>query len=263
MLNVRKDVRTLTLVEEHNGPCEIGSLFLHPDYRRDGNGRLLSLSRFLFMAEHRQRFEPQVIAEMRGVIDDQGRSPFWDAVGKHFFEIDFPKADYLSMVNKKFIADLMPRHPLYVPLLPAGGAGGDRTGASPTRGRRSNCCNPKASHHRHGGHFRSRAGGQLSAATTSGRSANSRRAMVQEIVARPASNAPLVHHSESAAGLPERARKPGNACDMIMSVWTAPRCARGAGGRPGALRSRRHGRTAEEKGMHGTLLPHQSRRRAA
>ncbi len=118
MLNVKKNIVTLTLVEEHNGPCEIGSLFLHPDYRRDGNGRLLSLSRFLFMAEHRQRFETQVIAEMRGVIDDQGRSAFWDAVGKHFFEIDFPKADYLSMVNKKFIADLMPRHPLYVSLLP-------------------------------------------------------------------------------------------------------------------------------------------------
>jgi len=118
MLNVCKDIRTLTLVEEHSGPCEIGSLFLHPDYRRDGNGRLLSLSRFLFIAEHRHRFETQVIAEMRGVIDDQGRSDFWDAVGKHFFEIDFPKADYLSMVNKAFIADLMPRYPLYVPLLP-------------------------------------------------------------------------------------------------------------------------------------------------
>jgi arginine N-succinyltransferase len=119
MLNVNKTIQTLTLVTEHNGPCEIGSLFLHPDYRRDGNGRLLSLSRFLFVAEHRARFEPVIIAEMRGVIDDQGRSPFWDAIGKHFFEIDFPKADYLSMVNKKFIADLMPRHPIYVPLLPA------------------------------------------------------------------------------------------------------------------------------------------------
>jgi arginine N-succinyltransferase len=118
MLNVRKQIRMLTLVQEHSGPCEIGSLFLHPDYRRDGNGRLLSLARFLFIAEHRQRFETQVIAEMRGMIDEHGHSDFWDAVGKHFFEIDFPKADYLSMVNKKFIADLMPRHPLYVPLLP-------------------------------------------------------------------------------------------------------------------------------------------------
>ena len=52
------------------------------------------------------------------MIDDKGRSAFWDAVGKHFFGIDLVKADYLSMVNKKFIADLMPRFPLYVPLLP-------------------------------------------------------------------------------------------------------------------------------------------------
>src|SRR5258708_4927464 len=34
MLNVKKEIQTLTLVAEHNGPCEIGSLFLHPDYRK-------------------------------------------------------------------------------------------------------------------------------------------------------------------------------------------------------------------------------------
>jgi arginine N-succinyltransferase len=117
-LNVRKEVCTLHLVEEHDGPCEIGSLFLSPDYRKDGNGRLLSLSRFLFMADHAEYFDPMVIAEMRGVVDDEGHSPFWEAVGRHFFDIDFPSADYLSMVNKRFIADLMPRLPIYVTLLP-------------------------------------------------------------------------------------------------------------------------------------------------
>jgi arginine N-succinyltransferase len=116
-LNVRKEISMLHLVEQHNGPCEVGSLFLTPDHRKDGNGRLLSLARFLFMADHRDYFDPVVIAEMRGVVDDHGSAPFWDAVGKHFFEIDFPSADYLSMVNKKFIADLMPRHPIYIPLL--------------------------------------------------------------------------------------------------------------------------------------------------
>jgi len=118
MLGVRKEIRMLHLDEEHDGPCEIGSLFLSPEYRKDGNGRLLSLSRFLFMADHAEYFDPMVIAEMRGVVDEQGRSPFWDAIGHHFFDIDFPKADYLSMVNKRFIADLMPKHPIYVPLLP-------------------------------------------------------------------------------------------------------------------------------------------------
>lgn len=118
MLKVRKEIKTLHLVMEHNGPSEVGSLFLHPDYRKGGNGYLLSLSRFLFMAEHPQHFDPVVLAEMRGAIDEQGGSVFWDALGRHFFDIDYPKADYLSMLNKRFIADLMPRHPIYIVLLP-------------------------------------------------------------------------------------------------------------------------------------------------
>ncbi len=99
-IGVRKEVPILTLVEEHDGPCEVGSLFLHPDYRRDSNGRLLQLVRFLFIAEHREMFEAQVVSEIRGVSDATGHSPFWDAIGWHFFDIDFPKADYLSVVNK-------------------------------------------------------------------------------------------------------------------------------------------------------------------
>jgi arginine N-succinyltransferase len=118
MLNVRKEIRSLHLIREHNGPSEIGSLFLAPEYRHDGNGRVLSLSRFLFMAEHDRFFDPDVLAEMRGVVDDRGQSAFWDALGRHFFEIEYPKADYLSIINKRFIADLMPTHPIYIPLLP-------------------------------------------------------------------------------------------------------------------------------------------------
>ncbi|TWT47917.1 Arginine N-succinyltransferase [Thalassoglobus neptunius] len=118
MLQIRKEVPVLHLVAEHDGPCEIGSLFLHPDYRHGGNGRLLSLSRFLMIAQFPHLFDSQVIAEMRGVINDQGQSPFWDAIGKHFFDLEFPKADYLSIVNKEFIGDLMPVHPIYINLLP-------------------------------------------------------------------------------------------------------------------------------------------------
>jgi len=120
ILNVRREIRTLHLVETHDGPCEIGSLFLAPAHRGNGNGRLLSLGRFLFMADYPSYFEPVVIAEMRGVVDPaDGHSPFWEAVGRHFFEVDYPQADYMSMVNKRFIAELMPRHPIYIPLLPA------------------------------------------------------------------------------------------------------------------------------------------------
>lgn len=117
-LQIRKEIPVLHLVAEHNGPSEIGSLFLHPDHRHAGNGRLLSLSRFLMMAQFPRLFDREVIAEMRGVVDAEGKSPFWDAIGKHFFDLEFPKADYLSIVNKEFIGDLMPVHPIYIPLLP-------------------------------------------------------------------------------------------------------------------------------------------------
>ncbi len=117
-LNIRREISILHLVTQHSGPCEIGGLFLAPDYRKHGNGRLLSLFRFLFMAEHPKRFEQVVIAEMRGVVDRTGHSPFWEALGRHFFDMDFPKADYLSSTDKRFIADLMPKCPIYIPLLP-------------------------------------------------------------------------------------------------------------------------------------------------
>jgi arginine N-succinyltransferase len=117
-LDIRKEISTLHLMAEHSGPCEIGGLFLTPEYRKHGNGRLLSLFRFLFMADFPERFEHHVIAEMRGVVGEDGRSPFWEALGRHFFEMDFPKADYLSCSDKQFISDLMPKCPIYIPLLP-------------------------------------------------------------------------------------------------------------------------------------------------
>src|SRR5436190_12290712 len=51
-LNVKKDNQYLQLVMIHNGPTELGTLFLLPEYRGSNNGRLLSLSRFMFMAQY-------------------------------------------------------------------------------------------------------------------------------------------------------------------------------------------------------------------
>lgn len=117
-LSLSQGLEVLTLVAEHNGPGEIGTLFLDPSCQGKGLGGLLSRCRFLFMAEFPDFFEKTIVAEMRGVVDDQGRSPFWEAIGSHFFGIDFKRADYLSMKSKSFIADLMPRHPIYVAMLP-------------------------------------------------------------------------------------------------------------------------------------------------
>ncbi len=117
-IKIDMEVPILKLLEDHNGPSEVGSLFLHPDYRQSGNGRFLQLVRFLFVAEKPQLFEPTIITEIRGVSDAAGNSPFWDAIGRHFFGIDFAQADYLSVVNKRFIAELMPDHPIYISMLP-------------------------------------------------------------------------------------------------------------------------------------------------
>jgi len=116
-LGLRREMRALHLKMDHNGPTEVASLYLHPDYRHGGNGRLLSLSRFLFAAAFPLRFEQSFIAEMRGV-NTAGRSPFWEAVGHHFFATEFPEADKQCAADKSFIADLMPRYPIYIPLLP-------------------------------------------------------------------------------------------------------------------------------------------------
>lgn len=117
-LKVEKRIEALHLVAHHKGPSEIGTLFVHPAARGRGIGRLVSLSRFAFMAAFRQRFADHVIAEMRGVLDADGQSPFWDAIGRHFFEMDFAQADARSAADKGFIADLMPQHPIYLPMLP-------------------------------------------------------------------------------------------------------------------------------------------------
>lgn len=113
-LQIHRQVPTLFLANDLTGNSELCSLFLRSDQRSGLNGRLLSKARFLFIAEFRELFGDKVIAEMRGMSDEQGRSPFWESLGRHFFKMEFSQADYLTGVgNKAFIAELMPKFPLY------------------------------------------------------------------------------------------------------------------------------------------------------
>lgn len=106
------------MVKDNQGHSELCTLYLEPAFRRNNNGLLLSRARFLFMAHYPQRFASTVIAEMRGISDEQGHSPFWNQVNRHFFHMSFAEADRLRLsTNKQFITELMPKHPLYVQLL--------------------------------------------------------------------------------------------------------------------------------------------------
>uniref|UniRef100_A0A486XL57 Arginine N-succinyltransferase n=1 Tax=Rheinheimera sp. BAL341 TaxID=1708203 RepID=A0A486XL57_9GAMM len=117
-LGVYKTVDILTLCNDYTGVSELCTLFLRESRREKNNGRLLSKMRFLFMAEFPQRFADRVIAEMRGVSNQDGSSPFWQWLQEHFFSLDFPTADYLTGIGQKvFIAELMPKYPIYVSLL--------------------------------------------------------------------------------------------------------------------------------------------------
>jgi len=119
-LGVYRRTPTLFLSNDLTGATEIGSLFLRAHARRNRNGSLLSKARLMFLAAFPELFSQRVIAEMRGYSDEQGRSPFWDGLGRRFFNIAFSDADFLTgSGDKVFIAELMPKFPIYVPMLPA------------------------------------------------------------------------------------------------------------------------------------------------
>ncbi|CDG80970.1 arginine N-succinyltransferase [Janthinobacterium agaricidamnosum] len=118
-LDVFTRMETLYLSNDLTGSTELCSLFLHPDYRSGTNGKLLSKSRFLFIAQFPQLFTEKLIAEMRGYQAPDGSSPFYEGLGRHFFKMDFHHVDDLTSLGKKsFIAELMPRQPMYVAYLP-------------------------------------------------------------------------------------------------------------------------------------------------
>ncbi len=109
----------LSLSTDLEGSTEVGGLFLHPAERSGGLGMLLARSRYLFIRNHRARFADRTLAELRGVIDEAGMSPFWDGIAGRFFSMNFQDADEFNAARgNQFIADLMPKHPIYTAMLP-------------------------------------------------------------------------------------------------------------------------------------------------
>ncbi|AYV48338.1 arginine N-succinyltransferase [Caulobacter flavus] len=118
VLEMRFDHKALVLVNECAGWSEVGSLFLRPEKRKGGAGRLLAQSRYMLIGIEPQRFSEMVLAELRGWFDDEGSCPFWEHLASKFFRLDFDQADLMSAsTNGQFILDLAPRHPIYTELL--------------------------------------------------------------------------------------------------------------------------------------------------
>ncbi|EGG95295.1 Arginine N-succinyltransferase [gamma proteobacterium IMCC1989] len=117
-VGVRNDMDVLHLVNDYSGCSEVATLFLNPQKRGGGRGVLLSFSRLMFIAAHRNRFPGKAFGEIRGWTDENNESPFWNAVGSKFFKMDMDVADARSGDEFQFMADLMPKYPIYVNLLP-------------------------------------------------------------------------------------------------------------------------------------------------
>ncbi len=104
-----------------DGPTEIGGLLVDKIYRRrpEKLGKQISLSRFLYMAMNLDRFEDRVLCELTPPLTDEGRSEFWEALGRRFTGLPYQEADLLSQSHKEFISSLFPEDDIYLCLLDA------------------------------------------------------------------------------------------------------------------------------------------------
>lgn len=110
----------LRLGYNYNGPTEIGGLILLPEYRRSGEalGKLLSYTRFLFIAMHREVFRDEILSELLPPLEPDGTSVLWEHLGRRFTGLGYQEADLLSKNNKEFIRALFPHGVIYTSLFP-------------------------------------------------------------------------------------------------------------------------------------------------
>ncbi len=117
-LQISNTIDTLNLSQDCEGLSRLCTFYLAPTESMTSALPLLSLSRLMFVGQQRHRFGKKLMLELQGMVDTEQRSPFWQSLGKHFFNMEFQRANYLTGINAKgFIADLMPKYPVYVPLL--------------------------------------------------------------------------------------------------------------------------------------------------
>jgi len=109
----------LRLSGNTDGPTEVGGLVVDRAYRRrpEKVGRLISLSRFLYIGMKPDRFESELHSEMAPPLTDEGRSEFWEALGRRFTGMPYKEADQISSQNNGFIQSLFPEEDIYLALL--------------------------------------------------------------------------------------------------------------------------------------------------
>jgi len=119
-LNISHNVHALSLCSDLTSYSQLSSFYMHGRRHAGTEAALLSRTRLLFAAVAPQRFSDKMFASMSGITDINGHSPFWEALGRKFFQMDFLEAERMieGARNRTLIVELMPHYPVYVPLLP-------------------------------------------------------------------------------------------------------------------------------------------------
>jgi len=110
--------RVLSIGYNFDGPTEIGGLVVDSGYRGGSEkpGKQLSYVRFLYIAMHPARFRDRVLVELLPKLEEDQRSPLWEALGRKFTGLSYQEADRLSRENKEFIQQLFPPGEIYATL---------------------------------------------------------------------------------------------------------------------------------------------------
>lgn len=119
-LNISHSVHALTLCADLTSYSQLLSFFVRRGHHDRPEAALLSRARLMFAALAPERFSDHFFVSLAGYTDAQGRAPFWEALGRKFFGMDFLDAERVveGARNRTLIVELMPHYPVYVPLLP-------------------------------------------------------------------------------------------------------------------------------------------------
>jgi arginine N-succinyltransferase len=118
-LKIHNKIHVLSLCHDLTGNSLLTSFYVDRSLVNSAWSELNSRGRLLFLANHPERFADALVVEIVGYSDEAGDSPFWDAVGRNFFDMNYTEAERLcGLKSRTFLAELMPHYPIYVPLLP-------------------------------------------------------------------------------------------------------------------------------------------------
>jgi arginine N-succinyltransferase len=119
-LGIRHSIHALSLCSDLTGHSQLSSFYVRNWQQAGPEAALLSRARLMYAASEPQRFSDKFFTALSGVMDEHGDSPFWDALGRKFFQMNFQDAERAveGARNRTLLVELMPHYPVFVPLLP-------------------------------------------------------------------------------------------------------------------------------------------------